>query len=53
MECINSLETKYDNVYTKESETEVMNRLVETLKLNKSCEFTYAMIQMGMQAEAQ
>jgi hypothetical protein len=51
--CIKSLETKYENIYTKESQSEVMDRLIETLKLNKSCEFTYAMIQMGKMAAGQ
>jgi hypothetical protein len=38
-------------LYTTAEETEIMNRLLETLKKNKSCEWTSALVQMGMQAE--
>ena len=49
--CFASMEKKYDDLYTTAEESEIMNRLLETLKKNKSCEWTSALVQMGMQAE--
>lgn len=45
--CVTDLEKKYENVYSNESETEVEKRLLETLKKNKSCEWTYALYKMS------
>lgn len=49
--CMKSLEKKYENIYSKESETEILERMIKTLEKNKSCEWTYSLIKIGMQAE--
>ena len=45
--CSKDLEKKYDKVYTSESEDEVINKILTTLKAKKGCEFTYALMKMG------
>jgi hypothetical protein len=47
--CGEDLEKKYENVYSSDTEAEVQKKLVETLKKNKSCSFTYAMYKLGTQ----
>lgn len=47
--CITDLEKKYENVYSNETESEVEKRLLETLKKNKSCEWTYALYKMSVE----
>ena len=42
---------KYENIYSKESETEILNKLIKALEKNKSCEWTYSLMKLGMQAE--
>ena len=49
--CMKSLEKKYENIYSKESETEILNKLIKALEKNKSCEWTYSLMKLGMQAE--
>ncbi len=49
--CGEDLEKKYENVYSSDSEAEVQKKLVETLKKNKSCAFTYAMYKLGTQMQ--
>ena len=49
--CVKSLEKKYDKIYTKESDKEVLNRLMKTLEKNKSCDWTYALMKLGMQVQ--
>src|SRR3989338_5563569 len=44
-------EKKYENVYSSDTEAEVQKKLVETLKKNKSCAFTYAMYKLGTQMQ--
>ncbi|MDF3027318.1 MAG: hypothetical protein K0S23_1625 [Fluviicola sp.] len=45
--CSKDLEKKYDKVYTSESEEEVIEKILTTLKAKKGCEFTYALMKMG------
>jgi hypothetical protein len=45
--CSKDLEKKYDKVYTSESEDEVIDKILTTLKEKKGCEFTYALMKMG------
>ena len=45
--CSKDLEKKYDQVYTSESEDEVINKILTTLKAKQGCEFTYALMKMG------
>lgn len=47
--CMNTLEKKYDDVYTSESETEVQQKLMVTLEKNQSCPFTHAIFKLGVQ----
>ncbi|ASS49355.1 MAG: hypothetical protein A3D31_03475 [Candidatus Fluviicola riflensis] len=49
--CGEDLEKKYENVYSSDTEAEVQKKLVETLKKNKSCAFTYAMYKLGTQMQ--
>jgi len=46
-DCSKDLEKKYDKVYTSESESEVIEKILTTLKAKKGCEFTYALMKMG------
>ncbi|WP_430406595.1 hypothetical protein [Fluviicola sp.] len=46
-DCSKDLEKKYDKVYTSESEDEVIEKILTTLKAKKGCEFTYALMKMG------
>lgn len=45
--CSKDLEKKYDKVYTSESEDQVIEKILTTLKAKKGCEFTYALMKMG------
>jgi hypothetical protein len=45
--CISGLEKKYDKVYSAESEDQVMNRILETLKDKNGCDFAYALMKLG------
>ena len=45
--CVTDLEKKYENVYSNETEAEVEKRLLETLKKNESCEWTYALYKLS------
>ncbi|MFZ9587936.1 MAG: hypothetical protein ACO29U_10075 [Crocinitomicaceae bacterium] len=49
--CFASMEKKYDELYTTETEQQIMDKLLETLKNNQSCKWTYALVELGMQAE--
>jgi len=49
--CMKSLEKKYENIYSKESETEILEKIIKALEKNKSCEWTYSLMKLGMQAE--
>lgn len=45
--CSKELEKKYDKVYTAESEDQVIEKILKTLKAKQGCEFTYALMKMG------
>lgn len=45
--CSKDLEKKYDQVYTSESEEQVIEKILKALKAKKGCEFTYAIMKMG------
>lgn len=45
--CSKDLEKKYDKVYTTETEDQVIEKLLNSLKAKKGCEFTYAIMKMG------
>lgn len=45
--CSKDLEKKYDQVYTSESEDQVIEKILNTLKAKEGCEFTYALMKMG------
>jgi hypothetical protein len=46
-DCSKDLEKKYDKVYTTETEDQVIEKLLNSLKAKKGCEFTYAIMKMG------
>ena len=47
--CMKNLETKYKDLYTNDSEKEVLNKLMDKLKENSSCRFTYKVMQNARQ----
>jgi uncharacterized protein YaaN involved in tellurite resistance len=49
--CMKNLETKYKDLYTNDSEKEVLNKLMDKLKENSSCRFTYKVMQNGLQGK--
>jgi hypothetical protein len=46
-DCSKDLEKKYDQVYTTETEDQVIEKLLNSLKAKQGCEFTYAIMKMG------
>lgn len=46
-DCSKDLEKKYDKVYTTETEDQVIEKLLNSLKAKQGCEFTYAIMKMG------
>ena len=46
--CLDGLKTKYDDLYTNDSETEVQNKLLEELKAMEDCKSSYVFMKMGM-----
>jgi hypothetical protein len=48
IECIYALEEKYSHVNTTESEDEVANRMMVALEGKAGCEFTWAMMKIGL-----
>lgn len=51
IDCINKLEKKYDKVYSLDSEEEVQAKVAKVLEGMKGCEFTLAIMKMGMAAK--
>lgn len=51
MECMEKLETKYDDVYTTLSEDEVVRKVVEELDNMGGCKVTVSIMKMGMKAQ--
>lgn len=49
--CIAGLETKYKDIKTMESETEVQNKIIEILEKREGCELTYALVKLGLSAQ--
>ncbi len=45
--CSKDLEKKYDQVYTSETEDQVIEKILSALKAKQGCEFTYAIMKMG------
>ncbi|MFN5984259.1 MAG: hypothetical protein ACK476_14095 [Fluviicola sp.] len=46
--CGKDLETKYKDVYTRESEDEAMKKLVKIMGEDKGCAFVHATVQLGL-----
>lgn len=46
-DCSKDLEKKYDQVYTSESEDQVIEKILNALKSKDGCEFTYAIMKLG------
>ena len=50
-ECGDKLEKKYDNVYSKESEEEVMKKLIDAVeKLDDGCKTSKSLLKAGYEA---
>ena len=49
--CMKKLETKYDDVYTTLSETEILEKIMVELKSMPDCKSSVAIIKMGMAAQ--
>lgn len=49
--CAKDLEVKYKDIYTTDNEKQVQEKLLETFKGNKGCEFTYALMKLGLSAK--
>lgn len=47
--CIKDLEVKYKDIYTNDSEAEVMRKVMNVLKSEPDCKFSYALIQAGLE----
>jgi len=47
--CMTELETKYNSVYSTDSEKEIQDKLIKALEKTKGCDFTYAIMKLGMQ----
>jgi hypothetical protein len=49
--CMETLKKKYDNVYSHEDEKTVQNKLMDALKSDGDCKFTYALMKIGLQSK--
>ncbi|MBM3922834.1 MAG: hypothetical protein FJ340_06480 [Sphingomonadales bacterium] len=49
--CTKKLEAKYKDLYTNDSEMEVLNKLMDKLKENSGCRFTYKVMLNGLQGK--
>lgn len=50
-QCGKDIEKKYKDVYTSETEKEVQDKLIKVLEKEKGCEFTYALMKIGMKEQ--
>jgi hypothetical protein len=48
--CISSLEKKYEDIYTDDTEAEIQKKIVAELKIAKGCELTHALIKISQKA---
>jgi hypothetical protein len=46
--CIDGLKSKYDDVYSTDSDEEVQDKILEELKSMDDCKSSYAFMKMGM-----
>jgi len=49
--CIKNLETKYKDVYSHEKEEVIQGKIMDALKNNGDCKFTYAFMKLGLSAQ--
>lgn len=49
--CAAQIEEKYSTVFSSQSEEQIIKNLIGILKGKQGCEFTYALIQLGVKAE--
>jgi len=49
--CGTDLETKYKDVYTNDTEKEVQDKLMKIIETEKGCEFTAALMKIGMKEQ--
>lgn len=50
-QCGKDIEKKYKDVYTDKTQTEVEKKLIDVLKAEKGCDFTYALMKIGMKEQ--
>lgn len=50
--CGKEIEKKYDNIYTNESDEEIQKRFLEILGENGNCEWTYALVKLGLKEKS-
>ena len=48
VDCMSDIQTKYDEVYTTDSEDEVLQKVIKIMQKNKGCDLTYAIIKNGL-----
>lgn len=48
VDCMTDIQTKYDEVYTTDSDDEVLQKVIKIMQKNKSCDLTYAILRNGL-----
>lgn len=48
VDCMTDIQMKYDEVYTTDSEDEVLQKVIKIMQKNKGCDLTYAIIKNGL-----
>ncbi|MFT6982385.1 MAG: hypothetical protein ACJAUD_001152 [Crocinitomicaceae bacterium] len=48
MDCMTDIQKKYDEVYTTDSEDEILQKVIKIMQKNKSCDLTYAIMKNGL-----
>jgi hypothetical protein len=46
--CMKNLETKYKDVYSHEKEDVIQGKIMDALKTNGDCKFTYSLMKIGL-----
>jgi hypothetical protein len=48
MDCMTDIEEKYDEVYTTDSEGEILQKVMKIMQKNESCDLTYAIMKTNL-----
>jgi len=46
--CMKNLQTKYKDVYSHEKEEVIQQKMLDALKSNNDCKFTYSLMKIGL-----